>query len=45
MIKPNQNTATPETIMLRNISFGDVVDKDVDFDLPSDYTIIDNQQF
>lgn len=45
MIKPNQNTAAPETIMLRNISFGDVVDKDVDFDLPSDYTIIDNQQF
>ena len=37
-IKSAQTTATPETIMLRNISFGNVVDSD--FDLPSDYKII-----
>ncbi len=39
-IEPNQTTATPEVIVLRNISWGNVTDSDVEVNLPSDYRIL-----
>lgn len=42
-MKPTQDNPTPDT-WITNITFGEVVDSDFHFTLPSDYTIIDKSK-